>query len=183
QARNPRPDPRHRIEHASVMTMPLLERAKRAGVILVFHSYMWEHGDKLEAYGEKRLAMMHPHRTALDLGIRLAGHSDDPVSVADAMLRIQDMVARQGYNGKKYGANQAVSVEEAIDVFTQGGAFATFEEHSKGSLTPGKLADFVVLSRDPRKVAPTAIREIAVESTWLGGVQVYPAPASPRGRQ
>ncbi len=56
QARNPRPDARHRIEHASVMTQALLDRAKKAGVILVFHSYMWEHGDKLESYGEKRLA-------------------------------------------------------------------------------------------------------------------------------
>ncbi|MDX2153964.1 MAG: amidohydrolase [Bryobacteraceae bacterium] len=174
QSKNPRPDPRHRIEHASIMTIPLLERAKRAGVILVFHSYMWEHGDKLEAYGERRLALMHPHRAALDLGIRLAGHSDSPVSAADAMLRMQDMVARQGYNGKKYGANQAVSVEEALEVFTQGGAWTTFEENEKGSITPGKLADFVVLSRDPRRVAPTAIREIAVEATWLGGAKVFP---------
>jgi predicted amidohydrolase YtcJ len=176
QARNPRSDPRHRIEHASVMTVPLLERAKKAGVILVFHSYMWEHGDKLEAYGEKRLAMIHPHRTALDMGIHLAGHSDSTVSAADAMLRIQDMVARQGYNGKLYGPNQAVAVEEAVEVFTLGGAFATFEENVKGSITPGKLADFVVLREDPRKVAPTAIKDIIVEATYIGGTAVYKHP-------
>jgi predicted amidohydrolase YtcJ len=176
QARNPRPDPRHRIEHASVMTMPLLERAKKAGVILVFHSYMWEHGDKLEAYGEKRLAMMHPHRTALDMGIHLAGHSDSGVSAADALLRIQDMVARQGYNGKLYGANQKVSAEEAIEVFTLGGAYASFEEKIKGSITPGKLADFVVLRSDPRRVAPAAIKDIVLEATYIGGKKVFAHP-------
>jgi hypothetical protein len=173
QARNRRPDPRHRIEHASVMTLPLLERARKAGVMLVFHSYMWEHGDKLEAYGEKRLAMIHPHRTALDMGIHLAGHSDSPVSAADAMLRIQDMVARQGYNGRRYGPNQSVRVEEAIEVFTLGGAYATFEEKTKGSITPGKLADFVVLQADPRKVAPAAIKDIVIEATYVGGKAVF----------
>jgi len=141
--------------------------------VLVFHSYMWEHGDKLEAYGEKRLAIMHPHRTALDMGIHLAGHSDSPVSAADAMLRIGDMVARQGYNGKLYGANQTVSVEEAIEVFTLGGAYATFEENTKGSITPGKVADFVVLASDPRKVPPAAIKDISIETTYLGGEPVY----------
>lgn len=173
QARNPRPDPRHRIEHASVMTMPLLERARKAGVILVFHSYMWEHGDKLQAYGEKRLAMIHPHRTALDMGIHLAGHSDSPVSAADSMLRIQDLVTRQGYNGKVYGANQRVRVEEAIEVYTLGGAYASFEENDKGSIEPGKLADFAVLGADPRRVAPGAIKDIAIEATYVGGEPVY----------
>jgi predicted amidohydrolase YtcJ len=88
QANNPRPDPRHRIEHASVMTQALLDRARKDGVILVFHSYMWEHGEKLESFGEKRLAMIHPYRTAIDMGIHVAGHSDSPVSAADPLLRI-----------------------------------------------------------------------------------------------
>jgi predicted amidohydrolase YtcJ len=76
QAKNPRPDARHRIEHASVMSQSMLERAKKAGVILVFHSYVWEHGDKPASFGEKRLAMIHPYRTAIDMGIHVAGHSD-----------------------------------------------------------------------------------------------------------
>jgi predicted amidohydrolase YtcJ len=178
QAKDPRPDARHRIEHASVMNQSLLERAKKAGVILVFHSYMWEHGDKLASYGEKRLAMMHPHRTAMDMGIHLAGHSDSTVSAADPLLRIQDMVTRKGSNGKEYGANQRVGVEEALEVWTLGGAYATFEEKIKGSITPGKLADFVVLRADPRKVAPDAIKDIVVDSTWIGGQSAFMAPSN-----
>jgi len=175
QAKNPRPDPRHRIEHASVMTQALLDRAKKDGVILVFHSYMWEHGEKLESYGEKRLAMMHPYRTALDMGIHVAGHSDSTVSAAIPLLRIQDMVTRRGSNRKEYGANQKVTVDEAIEVWTLGGAYATFEEKIKGTITPGKLADFVVLQTDPRKVAPDKIKDIGVEATYVGGQLVYSA--------
>jgi predicted amidohydrolase YtcJ len=177
QAANPRPDARHRIEHASVMSQPLLERAKKAGVILVFHSYMWEHGDKLASYGEKRLAMIHPYRTAIDMGIHVAGHSDSTVSAADPLLRIQDMVTRKGENGVGYGVNQRVSVEEAIKVWTLDGAYATFEEREKGSITPGKLADFAVLRKDPRKVPPDNIKDIVVDGTYVGGKGVWQAPA------
>jgi len=173
QANNPRPDARHRIEHASIMTLPLLERAKKAGVILVFHSYMWEHGDKLEAYGEKRLAMVHPYRTAIDMGVLVACHSDATVSAADPLLRIQDMVTRKGENGVVYGGNQCVTVEEAIKVWTIDGAYTTFEEEEKGSITPGKLADFVVLRADPRKVDPDKIKDIVIDGTYIGGVNVW----------
>jgi predicted amidohydrolase YtcJ len=176
QAKNPRPDARHRIEHASVMNQSLLDRARKAGVILVFHSYMWEHGDKLASYGEKRLAMIHPYRTAIDMGIHVAGHSDSTVSAADPLLRIQDMVTRKGENGVGYGINQRVSVEEALKVWTLDGAYATFEEHDKGSIAPGKLADFAVLRKDPRKVPPDAIKDIIVDATYVGGNNVWQAP-------
>ena len=176
QARNPRPDARHRIEHASVMNQSLLDRARKAGVILVFHSYMWEHGDKLASYGEKRLTMIHPYRTAIDMGIHVAGHSDSTVSAADPLLRIQDMVTRKGENGVGYGINQRVSVEEALKVWTLDGAYATFEERDKGSIAPGKLADFAVLRQDPRKVPPDTIKDIVVDATYVGGKNVWQAP-------
>jgi len=176
QAKNPRPDARHRIEHASVMNQSMLERARKAGVILVFHSYMWEHGDKLASFGEKRLAMIHPYRTAIDMGIHVAGHSDSTVSAADPLLRIQDMVTRKGENGVGYGVNQRVSVEEAIKVWTLDGAYATFEEHDKGSITAGKLADFAVLRKDPRKVSPDSIKDIIVDATYIGGKNAWQAP-------
>jgi len=175
QANNPRPDARHRIEHASVMTMPLLERAKKAGVILVFHSYMYEHGDKLEVYGEQRLEMVHPYRTAIDMDVLVAGHSDSPIAKADAMLVLHDMVNRRGENGKLYGGSQRITVEEAIKVWTIDGAFTTFEEDIKGSITPGKLADFIVLRQDPRKVDPNTIKDIVVDATYIGGVNVWQA--------
>ena len=179
QAENPRPDARWRIEHASVMNQALLDRAKKDGVILVFHSYMWEYGDILASYGPKRLAMMHAYRTAIDMGIHVAGHSDSPISAADPLLRIQDMVTRKSSQGTVYGGAQRVSVDEAIKVWTLDGAYATFEEKNKGSITPGKLADFVVLEKDPRKVQPDTIKDIAVEATYLSGERVYAAPPQP----
>src|SRR6202789_4008538 len=172
-AKNPRPDARWRIEHASVMNQALLDRAKRDGVILVFHSYMWEYGDILQSYGPDRLAMVHAYRTAIDMGIHVAGHSDSPISAADPMLRIQDMVTRKSQQGMVVGGNQKVSVDEAIKVWTLDGAYATFEEKIKGSITPGKLGDFVVLQKDPRKVQPNTIKDIILEATYLAGNKVY----------
>jgi predicted amidohydrolase YtcJ len=91
-------------------------------------------------------------------------------------------VTRKGSNGREYGANQRVGVEEAIAVWTQGGAFATFEENVKGSIAPGKLADFVVLRADPRKVAPDAIKDIVIDSTWIGGQSVFTGNATAKLR-
>ena len=165
----PRADHRHRIEHCSVVTQELLHRIKKLGLVIVPHSYIWEHGDKMEAYGEERWDWMHPARSLLDLGIPMAGHSDDPVSVADPLLRIQDMVTRTSAEGKVYGLKQRITSEEALRAWTLGGAFASFEEDRKGSIAPGKLADFVVLSADPLRAPPTQIKDIIVERTFVGG--------------
>jgi len=176
EAKNPRPDARWRIEHASVMNQALLDRAKKDGVILVFHSYMWEYGNILASYGPERLSMMHAYRTAIDMGIHVAGHSDSPISAAYPLLRIQDMVTRKSNDGIARGANQRVSVDEAIKVWTLDGAYATFEENIKGSITPGKLADFVILQKDPHEVPLDSIKDIVLEATYLGGQKVYTAP-------
>lgn len=169
----PRADHRHRIEHCSVVTEALLLRIKKLGLVVVPHSYIWEHGDKMENYGAWRWDWMHPARSLIDLGIPMAGHSDDPVSVADPLLRIQDMVTRTSAEGKVYGAKQRVTAEEALHAWTLGGAFASFEEGRKGSITGGKLADFVVLSDDPTRVAPGTIRNIQVEMTIISGKVVF----------
>lgn len=169
----PRANHRHRIEHGSVVTESLLRRIKELGLVMVPHSYIWEHGDKMEAYGAWRWEWMHPARSLLDLGIPMAGHSDDPVSVADPLLRIQDMVTRTSAEGKVYGAGQRISAEEALHAWTLGGAFASFEEDHQGSITVGKLADFVILSADPARVKSGSIKDIAVEKTVIGGKVVF----------
>ena len=172
-ARSPKPDHRHRIEHASVANLEILERAKKLGVVLALHSYVWEHGDKMEAYGEARWGMMHANRTALDLGIPVAGNSDYGVSAADPLLRIQSMVTRTSAEGKVYGAEQRLSAEEAIAVWTLGSAYSTFDEDVKGSIEVGKLADFVILSEDPTAAPVDRIKDIAVEMTFIDGALVY----------
>ena len=169
----PRANHRHRIEHCSVVTADILSRIKRLGVVVVPHSYIWEHGDKMEVYGRSRWDWMHPARSLLDAGIPMAGHSDDPVSEANPLLRIQDLVTRTSAEGKVYGATQRISPEEALRAWTLGGAFASFDEDRLGSVTVGKLADFVVLANDPTRVQPQAIKDIAVEKTVVGGRAVW----------
>jgi len=173
QAKNPRPDPRHRIDHASLMTAPLLQRAKDAGIIIAFHSYIYEQWEALEAYGNR---MIHAYRTALDIGTNIASHSDGEFSKVCAMTRLQSVVTRKGKNGKVYGASERISVEEAIKIWTLDGAYTSFEENDKGSITPGKLADFIVLRQDPRKVDPDTIMDIVVDATYIGGINVWQAP-------
>jgi hypothetical protein len=171
--KSPRENHRHRIEHASVCPDRLLPRIKQLGVVLAPHSYVWEHGDKMEAYGERRWNHMHPNKSATDAGIPVAGNSDSPVSQAHPLLRIQSMVTRTSAEGKVYGPRQRVSVEEALRIWTLGSAYACFAERDLGSLTVGKLADFVILSDDPRHVPPESLRHICVEATYVGGVRKF----------
>ena len=169
QSAFPRENHRHRIEHCSVVNQAILKRAKELGIVLVLHSYIYEHGDKMEAYGEKRWGMMHPNRSAFELGIPVAGSSDYPISAADPLLRIQSMVTRKTAEGKVYGPEQNVAPELAIRIWTLGSAYASFEEDIKGSIEAGKLADFLILSGDPTEVPPDAIKDIKVEKTIIGG--------------
>jgi predicted amidohydrolase YtcJ len=173
QAREPRSDARHRIEHCSIVRQDLLERIKRANVVIVPHSYEWEHGDKFSSYGEKRWDWMFPNKRADAMGIAVANHSDSPISAADPMLRIQCMVTRKGKEGTVFAPSQRMAPEAALRIWTAGSAYATHEEKTKGRIAPGMLADFVVLAGDPTRVKPEAIRTIRVERTVLGGKTVY----------
>jgi predicted amidohydrolase YtcJ len=170
---NPRPDTRHRIEHCSIVTPDLLQRIKAANIVIVPHSYEWEHGDQLEAFGSKRWDMMCPNKSGLDYGIPIAGHSDFGVSAADPLLRMQCMVTRKSKEGKIYGAKQRVTRAQALRAWTLGSAYAAFEETKKGSIQVGKLADFVVLGANPLTTKPDSIKDISILKTYVGGKVVY----------
>lgn len=178
----PKEDHRFRIEHFSVVTPEILQRASAIGIVAVLHSYTWEHGDKYEDYGEDRWNLMHPNRSAVEAGIHVAQSSDFGVSAADPLLRIQSLVTRMSAEGKVYGPEQRISPEEAIRLWTLAGAYAAFEEDVKGSIELGKLADFVILSDDPTAVPPETIKDIAVEMTVIGGVVEYERPMSSDSR-
>ena len=85
------------------------------------------------------------------------------------------MVTRTGWNGKIWGANQRISVDEALRVNTYNGAYASHEEAIKGSITPGKLADFVLLADDPHTVPQDKIKDIKIVRTVTGGSTVFQA--------
>jgi predicted amidohydrolase YtcJ len=180
-AETPRDDHRHRIEHCSVVTPELLSRIQKLKLAVAPHSYIFEHGDKMEAYGPARWDWMHASRSLLDLRVTVAGTSDYPVSAALPLLRIQDLVERKSRAGKVYGATQRITAEQAIAVWTLGSARAGFMEDRIGSLEVGKLADFVVLAADPMNVESGTIHQIVVEQTYVGGKlrwECRPTPAT-----
>lgn len=177
QKLSPRPDARHRIEHCSLTTQNILDHIKQDGIIPVFHCYLYELGEKMLVYGPERLKMLHPTKTAQDMGIVYALHSDAPISDYPAMLRLGSAVTRKTKEGVVIGANQCIDAEDGIKAYTYGGAYTTFEEKKKGSLLPGQFADMVVLDADPTTVNPDSIMGIKVNATIVGGKMVYQAKA------
>ena len=170
------PNPRHRIEHCSLINPDLLARIKAAGVIPApFYTYAHYHGNKWVDYGEEKMESMFAHRSFLDAGIPVAPASDYTPGPYEPMMAIQSMVTRKDLQGRVWGPSQRISVTEAMRICTMHGAYASFEEWTKGSLAPGKLADFVILEKDPHAVDPDSIKDIKILQTVMGGRATYEA--------
>jgi hypothetical protein len=173
QKKEPKPDIRHRIEHCSITNQEILNRIKADHIIPVFHNYINELGGQLKVYGAKRLDMLMPTKTAWDMGIAFAFHSDYPISRYEAMIRLGSAVNRTAPDGEILGAQQRMNAEDAIYAFTVGGAYTSHEENKKGKLIAGQFADLVILDKDPSKVAPVSIGSIQVMGTMVAGNLVY----------
>jgi hypothetical protein len=170
----PRKDARHRIEHCTVVDDSILERMKKLECIATpFCTYVYYHGEKMKYYGEERLKRMFAQRSFIDHGIVSTGSTDYIPGPFEPLMGIQSCVTRRDSEGKVWGENQRISVEEALRLYTQNGAYASFEEAIKGSITPGKLADIVILGEDLTTVDPNTIKDIPVEKTMVGGKFVY----------
>jgi predicted amidohydrolase YtcJ len=170
----PDPDRRHRIEHCTLVNPDLVRRIKAAGVIPTpFWTYVYYHGEKWTEYGDEKVQWMFAHKSFLDAGIRVPGASDYTPGPYDPLMAIQSMVTRKDYKGRVWGPNQKVTVDQALAIGTINGAYASSEEALKGSITAGKLADFVVLEKDPHDVNPDEIMNIKVNRTVVGGKTVY----------
>jgi predicted amidohydrolase YtcJ len=113
------------------------------------------------------------YRSFFDSGIRAAAGSDFSPGPFAALMGIQGIVTRTGWNGEIWGVNQRITVDEALQVNTINGAYNSHEEAIKGSITPGKLADFVVLADDPHTVNQEKIKDIEIVRTVTGGSTVY----------
>ncbi len=172
----PHPDRRHRIEHCTLVNDNLLRRIKATGSIPTpFWTYVYYHGEKWTEYGDDKLRWMFAHRSFFDYGIKAPGASDYQPGPFEPLMAIQSMVTRRDYKGREWGPNQKITVDEALKVATIHGAYASYEEASKGSITAGKLADFVVLERDPHEGDPNTIKDIKVLRTVVGGKTTYAA--------
>ncbi len=166
-------DHRHRIEHGSVVNSDILQRMADLNIVYAPHSYIYEKGPMIDAYGAHRWNWMFANASSFEYGIPNAANSDFPISGLSPMLRIQSLVTRKSRGGKIYGPQQRISVEQALYAYTMGSAFASFEDKSKGSITTGKFADFIVVSQDPRQTAPELLSKIEVQQTYVAGIKRF----------
>ena len=175
----PRRDPRHRIEHFAVVQPRQVARAAGLGVIAVPQGrFATELGDgMLAAVGPARHGWLYRQRSLLEAGMVLPGSSDRPVVTGAPLLGIADMVNRRTASGAPFNPGEAITAQQALYAYTRGSAYASRQEHVKGSIAPGMLADLVVLSEDPTAVSPERIAEVAVLATIVDGHPRYDAGA------
>ncbi len=184
----PAGDHRLRIEHAQVVDPADIPRFAELGIIPAMQpthctSDMPWAGERL---GPERLQGAYAWRTFLDAGVRIPLGSDFPVESHRPLWGIYAAVTRQDHAGEPEGGwrpEQRLSIEEAIRGFTVDAAYGSFEEEIKGTLTVGKLADWVVLDRDPMAVPPAELLETRVRMTVLGGQIVHGAEAAGGGQE
>lgn len=171
----PRPDARHVVVHAQTSREDQLNKMKDLGVIpsfFVVHTYYW--GDRhTEIFlGPERAARINPLKSALQRGLPFTLHTDTPVTPINPLFLAWSAVNRLSFNGRVIGAEQRISALQALRAITINSARQAFEEHTRGSIEPGKFADFAILSGDPF-ASPNALKDIKVLETIVGGTSIY----------
>jgi predicted amidohydrolase YtcJ len=182
----PRPNPRHRLEHAYLWNAELIERAGPLGIIYNGQPPILEvlgEACTIEAWGEQRAQYAFPYRSLMQRGVVASGGSDMPIVTSNPLVGIDCLVNRRldpRPGGRVLNPAECLSVLEAVRVYTYNGAYAHFEENSKGSVEPGKLADLAVLSRNLLTTPNEELREVTVDLTLVDGQVVYEASREPR---
>jgi len=172
----PRRDVRPKITHCTLINDDLVRRIKAAGAVpALFSTYAYYNTDKFPFYGEALMTHAMAYRTLLDAGVPCTAGSDFSPGPFAPLMGMQGMVTRTGWDNTTWGANQRITVDDALKVNTLNGAYASHEEDVKGSIAVGKLADFVVLADDPHTVDPSKIKDIQIVQTVVGGTTVYQA--------
>jgi len=164
--------------HAQLAREDQLDEMKRLGIVPSFfaaHPYFWGDWHRV-SFGDDRAMRISPMRSARDRDLAFTIHNDAPVVPPDVMRLIEVAMGRKTRNGVVLGADQTLDFDEALYAVTLGSAYQYFEEDRKGSITPGKRADLVVLGSDPKAVALDEISEIPIVETIAGGKTVYVAP-------
>lgn len=176
QAANPRTNCRHRIEHGSMSYPHLLERIKKLGLEVSMNpAFLYFLGKAHVAAIADDVAYEFPMKTCFEMGIPVSIGSDCPVENCHPKYGIYAATARKTIADQDCGRKECLSMEQALYAVTMGGAHHSFEEHKKGSITPGKLADFAVLDLNPLETQPEGILDMNVLMTVLGGKVIYEA--------
>jgi predicted amidohydrolase YtcJ len=176
QRDNPKPWLRHRVHHAYFPTQAALEAMAEARISAVVSSpFLTNLGEGfVNSVGAERASGAMPMRTYLNAGVPLAGSSDSYITDFNPWVGMHAAVNRTTVTGRDLGkAREGLTAEEALRSYTLGGAFATGREDRQGSIAPGKLADIVVLDRDPLAIPPEELDQVRVTATMLGGEWVH----------
>ena len=175
----PRRDARHRIEHCQMVRRDQLDAIAELNLspsFFVGHVYYWGDRHRDIFMGPDRAAGISALRSSIDRGIRFTVHDDTPVTPVNPLQLVWVGVNRLTKSNQVLGPDERITPLEALRTVTIDAAWQNFEEGIKGSIAPGKLADFVVLSDNPLTVDPTEIRDITVLETIVGGKTVYERP-------
>lgn len=171
---------RVRIEHCSILHDDQIARMNDLGVsasFLIGHVHYWGVAMRDEVFGEEKAKLLDRCRSLENAKVGFTLHSDFMVTDPVPLHMVEMAVTRKTWKDPNYvlAPEETISVESAIRAITSEAAWQLFSEHEIGSLEAGKLADFVILDKDPRKVHQDAIKEIKVLETWMDGRQVYRA--------
>ena len=173
-------DRRNVLIHGQYIRFDQLDSLKRLDVIaslFPLHTFYWGDWHK-EIIGDSLGNIISPTRTALNKGLRITTHTDAPVALPNLMRMVGITVERKSRSGQVLGAQESLTPYEALRSITSWSAYQHFEEDSKGTLESGKLADLVILDRNPLKVEPGEIKDILVMETIKEGVAVYQRASS-----
>jgi len=175
-------DHRFRIVHAGISTPAVQKRLEELNVLVDGNPpFVYWIGSWFAKYGPERVRWSYPAKSYIENGIIEAAGSDVPVTPISPWWGIWAAVARKELeSGQVLAPEERISVEQALTLYTRNGAYAGFEEHSKGALEPGKLADFIVVDRDVLHVSVDELKEVKVLETFVGGKKVYERPAETR---
>lgn len=171
----PRSDHRHRIEHCSVCPPSLARRLASLGIMVVTQpAFIYYHGERyLQTVAAEQLQNLYPIGTLLKNGVTVAGSSDSPIVPPDPLIGIYSAISRTCQTGDLVLPDERIGHQDALRLFTQSAALAICEEKNRGSITPGKFADLVLLNGDPTALPPDEIKNLEVEMTVLAGKIVW----------
>ena len=166
---------RHRIEHCSICNLPTARQLRRLGSIVVTNpAFIFYSGERyLSTVSQRQLRHLYALNTMLKAGLKPAAGSDAPIAPPDPLKGIYAAVTRRAETGRQMLKGEAVSVIDALRLYTTNAAWSCFKEKESGSISKGKYADLAVLSDDPFQVDPQGLKNIKVEMTVLAGKVVY----------
>lgn len=179
QEQSPNPRLRHRVHHAYFPTQETIRLMGEHRIpALVSNPFLVNLGESFVAsVGEERAAKVMPMASYLQAGVPLAGSSDSPITDFNPWLGMYAATARSTVTGRQFDTGERISREDVLRSYTIGGAYASGREGWQGSIEPGKLADVIVVDRDPLTVSDEELRDTKVMRTMLGGNWVFERPA------